>query len=389
MLRTEGRGPVDGEQRVTHSALQLPDVALPARRTQQLQRSGLQLERPLAVLGDEVAHEQRDILEAIAQRGELHLELGQAGVQILAERAVLHLGAEIAVRGAGDAELDPLVASRAHRPDDAVFEHTQQLGLAPGAQLADLVQKKRAARGRPEQPAGVVGGAREGALDVTEQLALEDRLRDSRAVDRNEGALTPTGALVQKTRGDVLARSGAPLEQDDQIAVSGAQQLLPYPEQGRSPNEPLVTGGVLAVRGGRTTSQEAEEGGPYTHDLPALKTRALRAATVDGHAVGAAAVGDHPVPLLEGEPRVLLGHLDAVEADAADLVAANLYWFLGPQRIKAHLGRTTQREKCKQSRRSQLGLRPLDVLRPPCIGLLPHPPPQTSQNHLPSRAPRH
>ena len=53
-------------------------------------------------------------------------------------------------------------------------------------QLADLVEEDRSAVGRLEQPALLGDGAGERASLVPEQLALEQRLRERRAVQTEE-----------------------------------------------------------------------------------------------------------------------------------------------------------------------------------------------------------
>src|SRR5690606_33994432 len=50
-------------------------------------------------------------------------------------------------------------------------------------------------------------GAREGALLVAEELRLEERLGDGRAVERHEGRLRPRGERVDGLRELSLARA--------------------------------------------------------------------------------------------------------------------------------------------------------------------------------------
>ena len=74
----------------------------------------------------------------------------------------------------------------ADRPDGALLERAQELGLHPGRHLADLVEEERPARGLQEEPSPRLAGVGEGALHVTEKLALEELLGHRRAVDRDE-----------------------------------------------------------------------------------------------------------------------------------------------------------------------------------------------------------
>ena len=67
-----------------------------------------------------------------------------------------------------------------------LLEHAQQLDLDRERHLADLVEQHRAAVGGLEQPGLGLRRAGERAALVAEQLALEQRLRERRAVEPQE-----------------------------------------------------------------------------------------------------------------------------------------------------------------------------------------------------------
>ncbi len=77
--------------------------------------------------------------------------------------------------------LDRLVASHALEP--LVLQEPQDLGLHSQRHVADLVEEERAAVALLELADAASVGPGEGALLVAEQLALQKRLRDGRAVD--------------------------------------------------------------------------------------------------------------------------------------------------------------------------------------------------------------
>ncbi len=62
----------------------------------------------------------------------------------------------------------------------------QELDLHAGRHLADLVKKQRSATGRLEQAGAVLGCPGERTPRVSEELALQQRLGDCSAVDRDE-----------------------------------------------------------------------------------------------------------------------------------------------------------------------------------------------------------
>jgi hypothetical protein len=118
------------------------------------------------------------------------------------------------------------VTPRTGRPNS----RAQQLRLQQQRHVAQLVEEDRALAGGAQQPFLVFGGAGEGAFHVAEQLALQQRLGDRRAVDRHERRLRAAAAAVDRARDQVLA--GAALAGDQHVrrqrrhAIDGRQHRL-------------------------------------------------------------------------------------------------------------------------------------------------------------------
>ena len=93
----------------------------------------------------------------------------------------------------------------AQAADLAVLEHPQQLGLGGRRHFADFVQKQRAAIGQLKAADAPLGGSREGASLVPENLALHKRFRDGGAVDGHEGPVGARRKLMQCAGQDLLA----------------------------------------------------------------------------------------------------------------------------------------------------------------------------------------
>ena len=95
------------------------------------------------------------------------------------------------MRGRDDAHVRAQHARCAEALELPLLQHPQQLGLGARRQLADLVEQQHAA-GRALDEAGPrLRGARERAPLVAEQLRLDQRLGQGRAVDRQERAGRP------------------------------------------------------------------------------------------------------------------------------------------------------------------------------------------------------
>ena len=106
-----------------------------------------------------------------------------------------------------------MVVGAADALEAALLEEPQQLRLQRRAELADLVEEQRAAGCRLE-PAGLVRpGAGEGALDVAEELALEEMLRQRGARDGDEGPCGARAPAVDGARQHALARAALAGEQ--------------------------------------------------------------------------------------------------------------------------------------------------------------------------------
>ena len=161
----------------------------------------------LAELVEEVLHEQRDVVLALAQRRQLHGDDVQAVEQVLAEPALLHHVAQVDVGRGDDAHvhLDRLDAAEPH--ELALLNHAQQLGLRVERDVADLVEEDRALVGQLEEALLRIDGAGERALHVSEEVGLEQIRRQVAGVDRDERAC-PTRA---ECRWNARATSSLPV----------------------------------------------------------------------------------------------------------------------------------------------------------------------------------
>ena len=133
----------------------------------------------------------------------------------------------------------PLARSDSDLLQLAGLEEAQQQPLHAQRHLADLVEKDRALVGELELAGLVAVGAGEAALDVTEQLRLQQRLGHARAVDGHKRLADPWAPRVNGSRDQFLAAPLSPVirtlasELRDALdlldaareAVTGANQL--------------------------------------------------------------------------------------------------------------------------------------------------------------------
>src|SRR5262245_1499168 len=177
----------------------------------------------LAGLAQEVRHEQRDVLAALAERRHFDRDHVEPVEQVLAEALLPDRQLQLLMRGRDHAHVHLDRVRGADRLEGAVLEHAQQLHLQVGAHVADLVQEERPTVREREAALAVTHGVREGTADVPEQLRLEELLRDRPAVDGDEHALRTAAAPVQGPRHHLLA--GAALARDEHGAVGVGHAL--------------------------------------------------------------------------------------------------------------------------------------------------------------------
>src|SRR3954463_15614035 len=101
--------------------------------------------------------------------------------------AALDAGAPLAVGGRAEAAVALDRLAPADRLDGAFLQCAQQFYLRAERQLADLVEKQRAAGGLDEFAGVTFGSAGERPLFVAEQDRFHEIVGDRAAIDRDEG----------------------------------------------------------------------------------------------------------------------------------------------------------------------------------------------------------
>src|SRR4051794_7585692 len=200
---------VGEDRRALHHVPQLADVARPGILLEDLQRLLLHRPHRLAVarveLGEERLDQQGHVFLAIAQRRQLEREHVQPVVEILAELAGAHGVGRVLVGRGNHPHVDALLLTAAQTPERPLLQDAQQLHLRRRLHLGNLVEEQRAAVRELEDADAAVLRAGEGAFLVAEDLALEQRLGNRRAVDRHERERRARAQLVDGLRDQLLA----------------------------------------------------------------------------------------------------------------------------------------------------------------------------------------
>src|SRR5262249_30865347 len=121
--------------------------------------------------------------------------------------------------------------------DFSVLEKPEQERLHAQGHLADFVEKDRAVLRLIEPAALVAVRSRKAAAYMPEQLRLEERIRHTRAIDRDEGPL-PAAALVYEPGDDVLADTTFAGDENFRVGARRALDLLlDFTQRVACPNE--------------------------------------------------------------------------------------------------------------------------------------------------------
>src|SRR5205807_3248309 len=137
------------DERPLDGVLQLADVAGPRVRHEELARLAAEARLELAHVAAELAHEvirkKQDIVASLAQRRQMDPEHRETVEEILAEPSFGHRAFEVPIRGRDEANVSLQRGRAAHALVPTLLQHAQQLGLRGRGELADLVEKQRAA----------------------------------------------------------------------------------------------------------------------------------------------------------------------------------------------------------------------------------------------------
>src|SRR5580704_13912657 len=140
---------------------------------------------------------QRDhVFRPLTQRWNSQLKLAQAMEKILAEAPFTHGCFQILIGCGDDPHIHCDLAMAAQTVIRSSVQHAQQLYLNMRWKLADFIQKERSLVSQFEKPRLRGIGAAEGPFFVAKQFALDQVLRQSRAVDVDPGFTVPVGEFV-------------------------------------------------------------------------------------------------------------------------------------------------------------------------------------------------
>ena len=173
----------------------------------------------------QVLREQRDVVAPLAQRRERDREDIQSIVEIVPESILPDFVRQITIGGGNDPHVDVHRARAAQSLELSLLQNAQQLWLQLDRKVADFVQEQRPSMSELEPPGLARMRSRERAALASEQLALDQRGGQRRAVERDEFPRRPRTAPVNRARDQLLASPG--LAQQQHGGMRGSHLIEP------------------------------------------------------------------------------------------------------------------------------------------------------------------
>jgi hypothetical protein len=158
-----------------------------------------------ASLSQELAREHEDFVEPLAKRWNVQMDHVQAVIQVTTKPPLFDIVTQRAVRRRDEAQVDGSRLSFAEPHDFTLLNDAQELDLGWHRELADFVQKERAAMRRLEETWSIVNGAGKRATSVPEQFALDERVGKGATVHRDKRSTRSTRGLMQRSSEPLFA----------------------------------------------------------------------------------------------------------------------------------------------------------------------------------------
>jgi hypothetical protein len=204
---------------------QLANVSRPAMALQCVDRVSSQTQifsaLALCVALNEIAGEHRHVAVSIAERRKLDSGNVESVKQIGAEVVVLDSPLERCIGSRDDARVQRLLVRAAEPSKATIFDNAEKFCLQLERELRHLVQKDRPVIRYFEESAFERFSVGESTGLMTEQLALQKRLRNRGAVDRYEWLRRAWTRCVDTAREELFAGASFSDEQDGHTAARG------------------------------------------------------------------------------------------------------------------------------------------------------------------------
>ena len=168
-------------------------------------------------------------------------------VEVFTKSAGTDQGLEVLVGRSQDPDVDRDRLRAADALERHLLEHAQQLGLNLEVDVADLVEEKRAAVGLLEPSDTIAVGPGERTLDVAEQLAFQQALRQGGTVELDERAARAGAGLMDRRGQKLLAGAALAPDQHGRMGDRDLARHADHLPNGRARAFDRLEGAEVAV----------------------------------------------------------------------------------------------------------------------------------------------
>src|SRR5258707_7944353 len=201
--------------------LQFANVTRPVVILEQIQRSLIDvldfLASRLRVTIDEVFNQQGNVVDALAQRGDLNREDIEPVEQVLPEGAFSYGCTQVRVCSRDYSHVYRNCLTAPNSFEFSLLENSQQSNLGLGRQVTYFVQKYRSAISRFKASYSPLHAAGERSFLVPKQFGSDQRGRDGGTIYANKSPARTIRALMYGTGDQFLSSSGLAQYEDSRI----------------------------------------------------------------------------------------------------------------------------------------------------------------------------
>src|SRR6266576_4451190 len=146
-----------------------------------------------------------DVVFAVAQRWNFEWKDSQPEEQIATKLANFHGSFQVPVCSSHNSNVHRHWCATADPIHDLLLDYAQKFSLNGKWHFANLIQKNCSARGELKFSQPSVARTGKSAAFVTKQFILNQRFRNSSAVDSYESFIAPNGKMMDSARKELFA----------------------------------------------------------------------------------------------------------------------------------------------------------------------------------------
>src|SRR6266404_6344740 len=206
----------------------------------------------MRVSAHKVRHQHRNVFHAMTERWNGNRKHIEAVIKIHSEQLLSDQPREVLIGCGHHAHIDTMGIRAAQPFELLLLQNTKQLCLQFERNIADFIQEQGAAVRRLETAQLLRHSAREGALFMTKEFALEESQGNRRAVQLHEGSICPPAVHVDSMRNEFFAGTRFAFNENRGVGGGNRSNLIQYstkcPTRPYNAFKPIPASSVITLR---------------------------------------------------------------------------------------------------------------------------------------------